>query len=56
VEDDFFSHPLGNLALEVVSEWNLRMLDASALENVHVDHASCAPDKFVQKPPCLGVQ
>ena len=32
------------------------MLDASALENSHVYHASCAPDEFVQKPPCLGVQ
>jgi len=29
---------------------------ASVLENVHVDHASCAPDEFVQKPPRLGVQ
>jgi hypothetical protein len=28
------------------------MLDASALENVHIDHASRAPDEFVQKPPC----
>ena len=32
------------------------MLDASTLENVHVDHASHAYNKFVQKPPCLDVQ